>query len=282
MLNRLVAIYKRPCTLQWGIGFLVSIIFLGTLVTLVYGGNGPTDPTLDRIKAEKRIVIAIDPSFPPFASYGEPYPEGLDADLGLAIGSALDANVQFSGQSYDGLYDVLYLGHVDIVISALHPDPLRTDWVYFSAPYVDAGQVLVMPADTPQPMTALPELDGQVLAVEFGSEGDIAAREYLDAHPDAFNLVQMLSADEAITALLNGTADIALVDRISVGDFVQETQADLIISAPLVSDEYVIAIRRENWQLALKIEEILQDLREDGRLQTLVEKWLGDVPTLEP
>ncbi len=281
ILQRSLEWFQTPRAFNWFISALSIIVLSGTMLTLVWGGDGPTDYTLKTIENEQRIIIAIDPSFPPFASYGEPYPEGLDADLGLAIGEALGVPVYFSGQSFDGLYDALYLGQVDIIISAIHRDAFRTDWVYYTVPYVDAGQVLVMRADSASPVKDFSDLAGQVLAVEFGSEGDIAARDYLEDHPNAFVLEQMLSADEALTALATAEVDIALVDRISVGHYVQDNTADFLISAPIVPDEYVIAIRRESWRLAFRVDDIVAALQADGTLQALMEEWLGAVPTVE-
>lgn len=281
MLGQIKHVVQAPQSLWWFVGMCSVVVMSATSFTLLYGGAGPTDHTLQTIENEQRISIAIDPSFPPFASYGEPYPEGLDADLGLAIGEALDVPVHFSGQSFDGLYDALYLGHVDIIISALRRDAFRTDWVYYTIPYVDAGQVLVMRSDIENPVKSFSDLVGQTLAVEFGSEGDIAARDYLEEHPDAFTLEQKLSADQALNALTDESVDVALVDRISVGYFVVENNRDFVISAPLVSDKYVIAIRRESWRLAFRVDEIVAALHEDGTLQALIEKWLGVVPTVE-
>jgi ABC-type amino acid transport substrate-binding protein len=74
--------------------------------------------------------------------------------------------------------------------------------------------------------------------------------------------------------VLDGNADYALVDRISAGEFADQ----VIISEPVVSDLYSIAIRRENWRLARNIEETLLKLKNNGTLDKIITTWIGYFP----
>src|SRR5688572_25042058 len=106
---------------------LISVVVLGGVgYSLVWGGEGRPDERWTKIQREKVLVVAIDPSYPPFAIYGDPEPVGLDADLAHALAEKLGVTVRFSWQGYDGLYDTLLLHHADVVISAIRPDQSRT------------------------------------------------------------------------------------------------------------------------------------------------------------
>ena len=253
---------------------LVVATALMTVVVLVAVGwmalvrdDGPPDPTWEKIQHEKQLVVAIDPSYPPFAGYGDPVPVGIDADLAQAIADEWGVEVHFSWQGYDGLYDSLLLRHVDLIISAIRPDPLRSDMIYYTQPYLDAGQVFVGVVNVPQTFMELAQDD--VVAVEVASDGAIAAQQYHLEH-----VIETQSSAEAIQLMLDGNADYALVDRISVGEFANQ----VVISEPLVSDLYAIAIRRENWRLARNVEETLIKLKNNGTLDKIIATWIGQIP----
>lgn len=247
---------------------VVTVVVLGAVVWMaLFRDDGPPDPAWEKIRRDKQLVVAIDPSYPPFAEYGDPVPVGIDADLAQAIADEWGVEVHFSWQGYDGLYDSLLLRHVDIIISAIRPDPLRTDLIYYTQPYLDAGQVFVGVEDVPHDFTALAQDD--VVAVEFPSDGAIAAQRH-----NVENVLEAQSPAEAIQIVMDGEADYALVDRISAGEFANQ----VVISEPVVSDLYAIAIRRENWRLARNVEETLLKFKNNGTLDEITTKWLGYFP----
>jgi polar amino acid transport system substrate-binding protein len=256
-----------------GVGTLGVLLWTGYI--LYWGGDGPPDPTWERIQREKVLVVAVDPSYPPFASYGEPLPSGLDVEVALALANVLGVEVRFSGQGFDALYDALALGHVDMIVSALQYDPLRTEQVYYTRPYADAGEVFVVL----QSVTAYPinfdKIAGQRLAVLFASEGDLAAQRYLVEHPQTFEMLWVDTADDIAQVLATGQADVALLDRISAGELARADLGRYWLSPPVIPQPFVIALRRADWRLALEIENALAQLQATGVLDKLIDKWIA-------
>ncbi|RME44796.1 MAG: amino acid ABC transporter substrate-binding protein, partial [Caldilineae bacterium] len=90
------------------------------------------------------LRVGLDPSFPPFETLdagGQVI--GLDADIARAIAADLGVQVEFVPIAFDGLYDALQVGRVDVLLSGLPVDPTRTRDVAYSRPYFNAGQMLV-------------------------------------------------------------------------------------------------------------------------------------------
>ncbi|MBI5931372.1 MAG: amino acid ABC transporter substrate-binding protein [Chloroflexi bacterium] len=258
-----------------GVLLLTFLVVTSSAWALVRGGNGPTDATWERMHRDDTLVVGIDPSFPPFGSFGEDHVEGLDADLAQALAEKMGiAHVRFVVLGYDGLYDTLALGFVDVLISALHPEPRRQGNVLYTKPYFDAGQVFVSRADAPLPKD-FDELTGQTLAVEIGTEGDSQARRWLgklDKPP--FELQRLIGSEEAMQAIIEGQADVALVDAISAHLFIKD-HSELVVSAmPLISDPYVMAVRRSDWRLYLELTQALNALRQTGLLGEIIARWL--------
>ena len=86
-------------------------------------------------------------SFPPFENLDgvTQQPIGLDVDLANAIASRWGVKVEIVGVGFDELLDAVTAYRVDSAISALPVVEHRTREVAFSAPYVEAGVLLVAP-----------------------------------------------------------------------------------------------------------------------------------------
>ena len=83
--------------------------------------------------------IGVDASNPPFAVATADDLFGLEIDLGHALAEEIGVPVRFINMGYDGLYDSIRADQVDMVISTLTMDPLRTNDVRYTQPYFDAG-----------------------------------------------------------------------------------------------------------------------------------------------
>ncbi len=238
------------------------------VVTLRDPDRGPRDADWERIQAAGVLTIGVDPSIPPFATFVEEDIQGLDPALGEAIAEELGVEARFIPLSFDGLYDALWGGTIDMTIAALRPDPLRLDRVRYSAPYFDAGQTLLSSAG----YTHLDELPpGARVGVEFASEGDLAARAY-----EMLTRERYFTAQEALQAAERGALDAALVDAISARLYLsQRPQSALHLPAQRVTrDPYVVAVRRDDWRLYQALQAALDDLRQRGYLDQLQAEWL--------
>ncbi len=233
----------------------------------------------ERIRARGALQIGMDASLPPFAAVA---PDGtlvgLDVDLARELGRRLGLEVEFvANLPYDGLYDALAVGRVDALISALVVNPERLDAVAYSMPYFDAGQVLVVGAES-APITGMADLSGRTLAVELGSRGDEAARSWADRLDD-LTLVPCQTAAEALARVAAGQADAALVDHVSAlaagaRPYPAQGSPLTIAGEPIVEEPYAIAVRAHNRALLSAVNQALSAMKSDGTLEGLVTKWL--------
>ncbi len=171
----------------------------------------------------------------------------------------------------DSLYDSLYTGYVDLIISGLHVDPTLEEWVHYTRPYYDAGQVLVSRADSP--VNNIRDLDGKTVAVELASPGDIAAQRW-QRRLHSLHIQRYMLPDDAMMAVQQGDADAALVDTVSARLYLKQ-HTDLVMAAETtVPEEYVIALRKANFRLIDAVERALADMIADGTLDAIIARWL--------
>ncbi len=187
----------------WGAGG-IFLLMLAALSWLLLRGGGD-DGTLERVHATGELRVGLDASFPPFESLdAEGRVIGFDADLARAISETLGADPVFVNVGFDGLYDALLAGRVDVVISGLPYDPRWTQDVIYSQPYFNAGQLLVVRADD-RLAAGIQSLVGRTVAVEWGSLADMEARR-LRQTAEGMETLPQPTAQDALTALVPGQA----------------------------------------------------------------------------
>jgi ABC-type amino acid transport substrate-binding protein len=247
---------------------VVALLLLVLAVRLA--GHARPDGSLQRVQQAGVLVVALDASYPPFETTdGQGNFGGFDADLARAIASGLGVKVQFADISFDSLYDALAAHKADVVISGLRYEAERTRDVMYTAPYFDAGQVIVVRASDAFAKPA--DLAGRRVGVETASEGDVEARK-LAAKVAGMQLVSYDSPDEAMAALQSRAVDGAVTDYVTALELTKSQDGLRIMLPPFAPDPLVIAGRAGDRTLMAEIGRILKGLQADGTLSRLTDQ----------
>lgn len=276
-MKRWLTVGARAAWSHWrlvgiALGVLIALTALALYLLTRPGARfGPVDLTWHRVQVNRDLYVGIDPSYPPFAEWAPERIEGIEADIARELARRLDVEPQLLIMGYDGLYDALYTGYVDFVIAGLRTSAAQDDWVHYSEPYYDAGQILVTPVDAP--LESMARLEGKTLAVELASAGDLAAQRW-QRRLHVLNVSRFILPAEAMQAVEEGNADAALVDTVSARLYTQAHPDLRMASRTSVPDEYVIAMRDANYRLIDAIERALAGMKADGTLDAIINRWL--------
>jgi ABC-type amino acid transport substrate-binding protein len=203
---------------------------------------------------------------------------GFDVDLAgsLAERLALDLSgppivrAEIVTVGFDSLYDALLAGRCDAIFSALPYEPARTRDVVYSVAYFNAGLVLLTRQGT-RAVKALEDLAGRTVGVEWGfvPEGDARQKEFLRR----LAARRYDTAEDALRALHAGAVDAAIVDRITALAYLKECGGLTFVGEPIYDVNYVIPVRPDSFRLLAEINRVLLEMRDDGTLQALQERW---------
>ncbi len=254
---------------------MVVVLILAALAAwMLWGRREKEDRTLERIRLSGVMRVGLDPSYPPFENMDDASGQlfGYDIDLAQEIGERLEVEVEFVVVGFDGLYDALRADKFDAIVSGLPYDPLLTQDVRYTTSYFNAGQMLVVREDE-NGIESVDDLAHKSLAVELGSDGDLEGRQ-LTKRLEGLSLQPLPTPLDALWALKNGQADAALVDAISACHFIKYEGEVRLVGEPVVDGSYVIAVRYNSVALWSALNQVLQDMREDGTLDALRDKWL--------
>jgi len=220
----------------------------------------------------RALRVGIDISYAPFGTINaEGQPSGIDVSLAQAVADVLDVPLQIVPLGYDGLYDALLSGQVDLLISALVPNPNRTDRIGYSAPYFNAGLILV--SDASGSVMGMDTLGQNRLAVAFGSEAHSEANRWLRRVPP-FELLPFERGANALDAVRLGLAEAALVDSVTAGLYLREHPDWDVHRAILTVRPYSIATA-VNSELTAAVNFALNDLMQRGEVQRIIDSYLG-------
>lgn len=227
--------------------------------------------TWERIQGDGRLRVGLDPTYPPFEIGDENGLRGLDVDLAAAIADELGLETEFVWIGYDGLYDSLQTGQVDLLLSALVIMPSQMDDFSYSTPYFDAGERLIVRGDSV--ITSMGEVN--TLAVELGAQGHVEALAAQKEFP-ALQVQPYNTAEEALTAVLEKSADGVVMDAVNGRLFLQSHPDLHILPDPVTVEPFAIVVRKDDQTLLRELNGVLAVLRENGRLDEILANWLDN------
>lgn len=243
------------------------------LIALALGLAGP--PLATRLRAEVRwaeiqrsgvLRVGIDPNWAPFSYYGPSGWTGVDADTAEAVARRLGLAARSEPVGYDSMYDALGQGRVDVLVSAVVPDPLRAREATYTSPYFDAGLRLAVSGACSGAVSAC--LENRRVAAALGTDADRAAR-YWERRATGMSRIPVADDIAAIEAMRTGRADAAIVTALDVWAMLP---AGSLLLQPR---PYVFAVRSDNARLAEEIDAALRTMERDGVQEAILTRWLA-------
>lgn len=116
------------------------------------------------------------------------------------------------------------------------------------------------------------DLVGKTIGVQLGTTGMELAESIEGTNVEKYNKYA-----DAIQALIQGKVDAVIIDS-APGKYFVEKNSETITSLdePYATEEYAIAIKKDNDELTDKINTALAELKEDGTLAEIEKNWLVD------
>jgi ABC-type amino acid transport substrate-binding protein len=83
-----------------------------------------------------------------------------------------------------------------------------------------------------------------------------------------------MSVSDTILALVRGEVDAAVGDPISLRTYIRRHGDIQLVGEPIADEEYVIVLRVHERTLRDAVDEALLEMRQDGTLTQLEDRWL--------
>ncbi len=221
--------------------------------------------------AEGSIKFATNPEFPPFEFISaegvlNEY-DGIDMAIVAKLGEVLDMDVSMESLEFDSLLIALDQGQIDAVIAGMTVTDERKEAVNFTTPYYKATQVMIVKEDS-DIATAADMADKKICVIQ-GYTGETVVNE-MGYKYEAFK-----KGTEAIMELMNGKCDVVVLDSATASNYVNDNEGIKIVEDPEAfdSEEYAIAINKNNEELLVAVHQAIVKMLEDGTIGDIIAQY---------
>jgi len=215
---------------------------------------------------------------PPFN--GMPDDGGLDIDLMTAVAEKLDmsvAFVAFEGTDFNGIFDALSSGSFDCIAAGTTVTPAREKKAKFVPPYLISGQSLAVDTRRLPAVRSIDDLEGLTIGVQQGNtSGPIAEKLVADGKAARVRVYDYGDIRGALEDLTTGGCDAFMKLGPVLTELVKPIADVEVVQRAITTENIAIAVGFDDQELLARITVAQAALEDDGTLQRIRRKWLGN------
>ena len=229
---------------------------------------------LEKVKTAGKIVIGVEGTYPPFTHHDDNGElTGLDVELGKALAEKLGVEPEFQEAAWDSLLIGIDTGRFDTVINSVSITDERSEKYDFSEPYYYEARRVVVRADDDS-IHSPEDLKGKKIATNTTN----AYIPWYEAQ--GAEIVAVDTSGEAIDLLLSKRVDFVGTSVPVLNAYLEEhpEASDKVKEAfviPNSEDIIAIPVRKGESEFLDAVNKALSELREEGTLKEISEKYLG-------
>jgi len=196
---------------------------------------------------------------------------GFEIDLVNQIGKRLGMTVSIVNIPFSGLFAAVQSGRIDAAVSSITITKQRLQSVGFAQPYYDSDQSLAVTARSS--VKGLKDLAGKTVGVDTGSTGDIwATRHQAEFRIAAIQRYEGLSP--ALLDLAAGRIDGYISDIPALQYYFKDKPVYRVVARIATGEQYS-SMFAKNAPLADKVDAVIAQLKKEGYIAELHQKWFG-------
>lgn len=251
-----------------------------TVTALALAACGSSDDTSDAgteasgdlgLISDGTLTVATEGTYRPFTFHDASGDlVGYDVEVAEAVADNLGLEIEFAETQWDAIFAGLDAGRFDTIANQVSITPERLESYEFSQPYTVSRGVIVVPeGDTS--VSSFDDLDGKTAAQSLTSNWRTLAEE------SGATIEAVEGWAQAVALLGQGRVDVTINDSLTVLDHIAEhPDAPIEIAAETEeTSESAFVVVPERAALAEAIDGALDELRADGTLTELSEKYFG-------
>ncbi|PAV27718.1 glutamine ABC transporter substrate-binding protein [Virgibacillus profundi] len=257
--------------------FSLFSLFLVLVLALAACGSDDTDATETSGEGGDSNVytVGVDTTYPPFEFQEDGELVGIDIDLINAIAEDQGFEIDIQSMDFSGIIPAMQAGELDIGMGGMSITEERKETVDFSDPYFESGLTLVTAAGNSD-ISSIDDMEGKTIVVKNGTTGAKFAADNQDEY--GYEIVQVNDSTAMFQEVGNGSADALIEDYPVIAYAIEKSSLDLQISGDkLNGDNYGMSVLKgENDELLKKINDGLASLKESGKYDEILNKYLGE------
>lgn len=227
--------------------------------------------TTKELKEKGTLTIGLEGTFAPYSYRKDGKLTGFEVELGKQLAKEMGLKAKFVPTKWDGLIAGLDTGKYDVVLNNVTITKERKEKYLFSKPYIYSHFALITKKDSD--LTKLSQIKGQKIAAGTGTDNAIIAKKYkatVVPSSDFTTSLDLIKQDRAKGAINSMSAWYAY----------KKDHSTKGLKATDVSKEEDPAkigalMSKKDKSLQKSVNKALAQLRKDGKLKEISEKYVG-------
>lgn len=238
----------------------LSVALVLVLAACMFVGCGKKD--------KKTLTMATNAYFPPYEYYDGDDIVGIDVEIAQAIADKLDMKLKVEDMEFDSIITAVTAGKADIGLAGMTVTEDRLKSINFSDSYAKGVQVVIVKEGSD--IQSIDDLAGKKIGVQLATTGDIYATDDFGSEC----VEQYNKGNDAVMALVSGKVDAVIIDNEPAKSFVAANSGLVILETEYVTEDYAACIAKDNTELLEKVNDALAELKADGTLQKIIDKYI--------
>ena len=239
------------------------------------GSASNGDPAFTTVTPGK-LTMSTNASFPPYEMVADDGSfEGIDIEVAGAIAQKLGLELQVDDMGFDACLQAAQTGKSDIVMAGVTVTEERQAVMDFSNSYANGVQVVIVKEGSP-----IQTVDDLANANMIGCQMGTTGYTFCSDTPEngGFGEDHVTPYDDgaaAVQALMNGQIDAVVIDNKPAQEYVAANPGLKILDGDFTNEDYAIGVAKGNTALLDAINGALEELTNDGTIQSIVDKYIS-------
>ncbi len=245
------------------------------------------DEALDRVMSSGTLKVATDASWAPQSFLNDDNEmDGFDVDVAREVAKRLGVEVEFVTPSWDIITAGNWNGRWDLSVGSMTPTKARSEVLSFPAVYYYTPAALAVHKDSGAKVES--DLDGKNVGAGTATTFELYLQKDLSIDAEGTPEFTYKVTPGKIKSYKDSTAamdDLRLGDGVRLDGMVGSLPAILsaiksnyplrVLGDPVFYEPLALAIDKGDEAFNDKLAGIVGDMKSDGTLKTLSEKWYG-------
>ena len=234
-----------------------------------------TDAEAENTDNDAVLTMGTNAAFPPYEFYDGDTIVGIDAEIAAAIAEKLGLELQIVDMDFGSIITAVQTGKIDMGMAGMTVTEERLQNVNFSTTYATGIQVVIVPEDSD--ITSVDDIFAKLNAGEdvlIGCQEATTGAIYASGDFGDDHVTTYPDGATAVQALTQGKLDCVIIDNQPAINFVAANEGLKILDTEYVTEDYAIAISKDNEDLLNQINAALEELIADGTVQEILDKYI--------
>ena len=230
----------------------------------------------DSVSAQKKgrtLTVATDATWPPMEMVDmNKNIVGFDIDFMKAVAKEVGIEVVFKNTAWDGIFGGLEAGKYDAIISSVTITDERKKQYDFSEPYINIGQILVVPK-TAKNIKVLSDMKGKKVGAQIGTTGAFEVKKVAGVELKSYDEVGLAFEDMAAGRISGVVCDEPTAANYALqrAEYKEKFQ---IVGETFTKESYGIVVKKGNKELLDLLNKGIGAVKSKGIDGQLKKKWV--------